>query len=89
MMPDLLHSYTQAFDSDCDYGSKAMIVNATVYNYAEPQAFRPEERSLVWKKRAEKKYEADSHGGAALQSSLIPPMSRSGRCGRSGSLNKA
>ncbi len=33
-----------------------MTVNATVY--AAPQALRLEERSLVWKKRAEKKYEA-------------------------------
>ncbi len=67
MMPDLLHSYTRAFDSDCDYGSKVMTVNATVY--AAPQALRPDERSLVWKKRAEKKYEADRHGGVVFQSS--------------------
>ncbi len=84
MMPDLLHSYTRAFDSDCDYGSKVMTVNATVY--AAPQALCPDERSLVWKKRAEKKYEADRNGGVVLQSSPVPPLSRSGRSER---LNKA
>jgi len=31
MMLDLLHSYTQAFNSDCEYGSTVMTVNATVY----------------------------------------------------------
>ena len=64
MMPDLLHSYTRAFDSGCRYGSKVMTVNATVY--AAPQALRPDERSLVQKKRTEKKYEADRHGGVVF-----------------------
>jgi len=64
MMPDLLHSYRRAFDSECEYGSKVITVNATVY--AAPQALRPDERSSVWNKRAEKKYEADRHGGVAL-----------------------
>ena len=29
MVPDLLHSYTQAFNSDCDYGSKVMFTGAS------------------------------------------------------------
>ena len=52
MTPVLLRLYTRAFNSGCDYGSKAMTVNATVY--AAPQALRPDERSSVWKKSAEK-----------------------------------
>ena len=50
-----------------------MTVNATVY--AAPQALRHDERSSVWKKRAEKEYEADRHGGVVLQSSPVPPVS--------------
>jgi hypothetical protein len=73
MMPDLLHFYTRACNSDCDYGSKVVTVNATVY--AAPQALRHDERSSVWKKRAEKEYEADRHGGVVLQSSPVPPVS--------------
>ena len=83
-MQDLLHSYTRAFESGCRYGSKVMTVNATVY--AAPQALRPDERSLVQKKRTEKKYEADRHGGVVFQSSPVPTLSRSGTSER---LNKA
>ena len=72
MMPDLLRFYTRAFNSGCDYGSKAMTVNATVY--AAPQALRPDQRSSVWKTRAEKECEADRHGGVVLQSSPGPPV---------------
>ncbi len=36
MMPVLLQSYRRAFNSYCDYGSKVMTVNATVY--AAPRA---------------------------------------------------
>ncbi len=68
MMSDLLRFYTRAFISDCDYGSKVMTVNATVY--AAPQALRPDERSSVWKKRAEKKYEADRVGPTRKRGAL-------------------
>ena len=79
-MPDLLHSYTRAFNSGCGYGSKEMTVNATVY--AAPQALRPDERSSVWKKRAEKDCEADRRGEVVLQSSPRPPVSYNGRSER-------
>ena len=46
IIPDLSHSYTRAFNSDCGYGSTGVTVNATVY--AAPQALRADERSLVW-----------------------------------------
>ena len=55
-----------------------MTVNATVY--AAPQALRPDERSSVWKKRAEN--EADRRGGVVLQSSPGPPVSYSDRSER-------
>ena len=57
MISDLSRSYTRAFNSDCGYGSTGVTVNATVY--AAPQVLRPDERSSVWKKRAQKKYEND------------------------------
>ncbi len=43
MMQDLLHSYTRAFDANCEYGSKVMTVNATVY--AAEKTRREEVRS--------------------------------------------
>ena len=45
MMQDLSHSYTRAFDANCECGSKVMTVNATVY--AAPQALRPDERVVA------------------------------------------
>ncbi len=54
-----------------------MTVNATVD--AAPQALRPEERSSVWKKRAEKECEADRHGVMVLQSSFGAPVSYDGK----------
>ena len=73
MMLDLLHSYTRAFYSDCEYGSKVVTVNATVY--AAPQTVRPDETSSVWKKRTEREYKADRPGGVVLQSSPVASLS--------------
>ena len=72
-IPDLSHSYTRAFNSDCGYGSTGVTVNATVY--AAPQVIRPDERSSVCKRRAQKKYETDRLGALVLQSSPVPPVS--------------
>ena len=73
VIPDLSHSYTRAFNSDCGYGSTGVTVNATVY--AAPQVIRPYERSSVWKQGAQKKYETDRLGALVLQSSPVPPVS--------------
>ena len=72
MIPDLSHSYTRAFNSDCGYGSTGVTVNAIVD--AALQALRPDERSSVWKKRAQKKYENDRLRALVLQSSPVPPV---------------
>ena len=80
MMQDLSHSYTRAFDANCECGSKVMTV--TPLFMQRHRLFVPMKGSSLWKKRAEKKYEADRHGGVVLYSSPVPPLSRSGRSER-------